>query len=127
MKPKTGSECVKCCRTIDAAKMSAHLKYYYVEKKFVCGGCEMRFGFHFEMRKHEKKCVVLTKSDGDSDRPSFVCNICEKVLMSKATLARHIYNMHEMTEEDRVKFKCNICDKGFPSTKNLKEHVKTHT
>ena len=52
-------------------------------------------------------------------KKKFECSICSKFLMTKATLTRHIAQVHEGKKPN----KCNICDKSFPQKSALNSHV----
>jgi KRAB domain-containing zinc finger protein len=79
------------------------------------------------MKQHELKCIRTAKvKAGLLQQEKFECNVCSKLLKTKAILESHI-RLHLMTDEDRTKFKCHICQRGYPSMRSLRSHVLLHT
>ena len=56
-------------------------------------------------------------------KQEFLCNLCGKVLATKASLTRHIL-LHN--ENDRP-FRCETCHMGFIAMHALRKHSRTHT
>ncbi|XP_017067089.1 zinc finger protein weckle [Drosophila eugracilis] len=82
------------------------------EKPCVCPVCNAAF-------KNKARLRVHSQTHGD---PKFKCNICGKMLQTRAILNKHKY-VH--TEERR--FKCEICGNGCKNSTALKIHLLGHT
>lgn len=53
----------------------------------------------------------------------FSCQLCGKVLCSKASLKRHIADKHAERQEE---YKCGICERVYCSRNSLMTHIYTY-
>ena len=64
----------------------------------------------------------LIKQNTEKNEKSFRCNICSKLLLSKAS-----FNQHLRFHDAENPFKCNYCNKLCSSGANLIQHMRCHT
>lgn len=61
----------------------------------------------------------------NDNKDNYECNVCGKVVKTKKSLARHMYDIHN---PERM-YRCNVgeCQKTFKRAYLLVNHIKTHT
>ncbi|XP_048519986.1 broad-complex core protein isoform X28 [Dendroctonus ponderosae] len=62
-------------------------------------------------------------SQGVSPKKVFTCQLCGKVLCSKASLKRHIADKHAERQEE---YRCVICERVYCSRNSLMTHIYTY-
>ncbi|KAL3274239.1 hypothetical protein HHI36_015650 [Cryptolaemus montrouzieri] len=62
-------------------------------------------------------------SQGASPKKVFTCQLCGKVLCSKASLKRHIADKHAERQEE---YRCVICERVYCSRNSLMTHIYTY-
>nr|CAH7744835.1 unnamed protein product [Callosobruchus chinensis] len=62
-------------------------------------------------------------SQGPSPKKVFTCQLCGKVLCSKASLKRHIADKHAERQEE---YRCVICERVYCSRNSLMTHIYTY-
>ncbi|EDS39012.1 broad-complex core-protein [Culex quinquefasciatus] len=67
----------------------------------------------------ESSVVLL----GCSPKKLFSCQLCGKVLCSKASLKRHIADKHAERQEE---YRCIICERVYCSRNSLMTHIYTY-
>ncbi|CAG9824678.1 unnamed protein product [Phaedon cochleariae] len=60
---------------------------------------------------------------GVSPKKVFTCQLCGKVLCSKASLKRHIADKHAERQEE---YRCIICERVYCSRNSLMTHIYTY-
>lgn len=60
---------------------------------------------------------------GASPKKVFTCQLCGKVLCSKASLKRHIADKHAERQEE---YRCVICERVYCSRNSLMTHIYTY-
>lgn len=60
---------------------------------------------------------------GCSPKKLFSCQLCGKVLCSKASLKRHIADKHAERQEE---YRCIICERVYCSRNSLMTHIYTY-
>lgn len=60
---------------------------------------------------------------GGSLKKVFTCQLCGKVLCSKASLKRHIADKHAERQEE---YRCVICERVYCSRNSLMTHIYTY-
>lgn len=66
--------------------------------------------------------IVFTFA-GVSPKKVFTCQLCGKVLCSKASLKRHIADKHAERQEE---YRCVICERVYCSRNSLMTHIYTY-
>merc|ERR1740129_2582491 len=57
------------------------------------------------------------------EKEKFKCSICSKDYLTKATLTKHIFHVHEKT----MPYQCPFCPKGFSYRNDFDKHLtKVH-
>lgn len=74
------------------------------------------------LRKPEKYFFVNLIT-GCSPKKLFSCQLCGKVLCSKASLKRHIADKHAERQEE---YRCIICERVYCSRNSLMTHIYTY-
>ncbi|KAK9736197.1 BED zinc finger [Popillia japonica] len=64
-----------------------------------------------------KSYVVSHKKVVHENRSDFVCEVCNRLFLTRATLEKH-----EMSHTKNYKFKCDSCDKGYYRRAELEHH-----
>ncbi|KAL7742522.1 hypothetical protein ACLKA6_013978 [Drosophila palustris] len=64
-----------------------------------------------------------TKFTGNSPKKLFSCQLCGKLLCSKASLKRHIADKHAVRQEE---YRCAICERVYCSRNSLMTHIYTY-
>ncbi|XP_043652670.1 zinc finger protein 32 isoform X1 [Drosophila teissieri] len=82
--------------------------------KFNCTFCQKEFRNHSRMAKHQ-----LIHLD---NRPSFRCNQCDRVYLTKQALKVHVDSKHRQSG-----LHCDMCGKVFAIAKALEIHKRYHT
>lgn len=67
--------------------------------------------------------VSLVPGLGCSPKKLFSCQLCGKVLCSKASLKRHIADKHAERQEE---YRCIICERVYCSRNSLMTHIYTY-
>lgn len=67
---------------------------------------------------------ISGKSNGEKQIRQYQCDICQRYLLSKRTLASHMKLIHR--HESRGSFECDVCGKMLISKHSLKKHKETH-
>uniref|UniRef100_A0A182P760 C2H2-type domain-containing protein n=1 Tax=Anopheles epiroticus TaxID=199890 RepID=A0A182P760_9DIPT len=67
--------------------------------------------------------VCLVYIAGCSPKKLFSCQLCGKVLCSKASLKRHIADKHAERQEE---YRCIICERVYCSRNSLMTHIYTY-
>lgn len=60
---------------------------------------------------------------GNSPKKLFSCQLCGKLLCSKASLKRHIADKHAVRQEE---YRCAICERVYCSRNSLMTHIYTY-
>jgi hypothetical protein len=60
-----------------------------------------------------------------SERPEFICNICDRKYQTAGSLSSHKKSAHVDTEKTRKL--CEICSKSFSTFTSYKEHLTLHS
>jgi hypothetical protein len=78
----------------------------------------------------KNKCVKKSRNmffvnlvTGCSPKKLFSCQLCGKVLCSKASLKRHIADKHAERQEE---YRCIICERVYCSRNSLMTHIYTY-
>lgn len=77
-------------------------------------------------RDYKKKNIfffVPILVPGCSPKKLFSCQLCGKVLCSKASLKRHIADKHAERQEE---YRCIICERVYCSRNSLMTHIYTY-
>lgn len=118
-------------------------KILKIPKMFECKECSEFFTESKELRKHKaihkktkenfhcETCKKEFKSKGNlsrhelthSEKPTTICEICDKTFQSIHTLLTHKKTVHNEVKP----FVCDICHKDFKQLGNMKTHRRTHT
>lgn len=87
----------------------------------------------WRLQLHEVHCCVsvLTSMPGltlnslntQSAKKLFTCQLCGKVLCSKASLKRHVADKHAERQEE---YRCVICERVYCSRNSLMTHIYTY-
>ncbi|XP_041456994.1 zinc finger protein 678-like [Lytechinus variegatus] len=107
-------ECEQCSEFFTERKELKKHKAMHKKETFQCETCKKEFKSKPSLKRHE-----LTHSD----RPTTVCDICDKTFQSIHTLLTHKKTVHV----DEKPYVCDICHKDFKQLGNMKTHRRTHT
>lgn len=69
------------------------------------------------------QCELGFAVTGASPKKVFTCQLCGKVLCSKASLKRHIADKHAERQEE---YRCVICERVYCSRNSLMTHIYTY-
>ena len=121
------------------------LHKHETERKWKCDKCDRAYVTVGELKRHsvihlskKARSEIIAKTsefasnngdddsevkdtDGKSDLPNYICDICGAGYRQKSSL-----NLHYMKHETGDDFKCIICQKGFATDEILREHEKSH-
>lgn len=77
------------------------------------------------MKNHNRKIFFFVPIlvPGCSPKKLFSCQLCGKVLCSKASLKRHIADKHAERQEE---YRCIICERVYCSRNSLMTHIYTY-
>lgn len=67
--------------------------------------------------------ILVSLVPGCSPKKLFSCQLCGKVLCSKASLKRHIADKHAERQEE---YRCIICERVYCSRNSLMTHIYTY-
>lgn len=76
---------------------------------------------HGRLREKGEQCFCCVP--GGSLKKVFTCQLCGKVLCSKASLKRHIADKHAERQEE---YRCVICERVYCSRNSLMTHIYTY-
>jgi hypothetical protein len=118
---KHEGKCFICeiCKKIyrDEVYFNQHMQRHdpnYIRKVYTCKVCRKVMHWHTQFKDHMKT------HDRAADR--HICDICGKVLVSKAGLRKHM-NRHA-NKRNSV---CDTCGKAFIDNMTLVQHIRVHT
>lgn len=77
-------------------------------------------GIHLRTQYHSELGFAVA---GASPKKVFTCQLCGKVLCSKASLKRHIADKHAERQEE---YRCVICERVYCSRNSLMTHIYTY-
>ncbi|XP_075166579.1 uncharacterized protein LOC142238735 isoform X21 [Haematobia irritans] len=178
-KYKKTFQCEKCSKTFSSkASFEHHMVAKHVpreEFKFECPECKKKFPCEVYLSNHRKKnhnntskgfnceqCGIIARTLNALERHKRKvhtpkdpeqCNYCGNLYSTRATLQKHILNMHVLANKEHrceicgfvsstmearrkhiefkhnpvKKHKCTMCEKAFKTPTLLKEHMATHT
>ncbi|KPU74100.1 uncharacterized protein Dana_GF22164, isoform D [Drosophila ananassae] len=66
---------------------------------------------------------LAVSPQGNSPKKLFSCQLCGKLLCSKASLKRHIADKHAVRQEE---YRCAICERVYCSRNSLMTHIYTY-
>ncbi|XP_037889552.1 broad-complex core protein isoforms 1/2/3/4/5 isoform X2 [Glossina fuscipes] len=66
---------------------------------------------------------LAASPQGNSPKKLFSCQLCGKLLCSKASLKRHIADKHAVRQEE---YRCIICERVYCSRNSLMTHIYTY-
>ncbi|XP_032597266.1 broad-complex core protein isoforms 1/2/3/4/5 isoform X4 [Drosophila grimshawi] len=66
---------------------------------------------------------LAASPQGNSPKKLFSCQLCGKLLCSKASLKRHIADKHAVRQEE---YRCVICERVYCSRNSLMTHIYTY-
>ncbi|KAG6798591.1 broad-complex isoform X5 [Apis mellifera caucasica] len=67
--------------------------------------------------------LTLNSLNTQSAKKLFTCQLCGKVLCSKASLKRHVADKHAERQEE---YRCVICERVYCSRNSLMTHIYTY-
>jgi uncharacterized C2H2 Zn-finger protein len=80
--------------------------------------------YYFDFNSMQSAAAELAGSpQGCSPKKLFSCQLCGKVLCSKASLKRHIADKHAERQEE---YRCIICERVYCSRNSLMTHIYTY-
>ncbi|CAL1300484.1 unnamed protein product [Larinioides sclopetarius] len=85
------------------------------KKNYKCNKCSQSFGFYRNFFKHA--CT--------HKKPSFKCEICQKVFLTTDILKEHLNRKH--SHKSKNSFKCILCRKVLSTKQSLQQHYLIHT
>ncbi|XP_037936597.1 broad-complex core protein isoforms 1/2/3/4/5 isoform X4 [Teleopsis dalmanni] len=77
-------------------------------------------GFNSQLQSAAEMAV---SPQGNSPKKLFSCQLCGKLLCSKASLKRHIADKHAVRQEE---YRCIICERVYCSRNSLMTHIYTY-
>ncbi|KAH1025545.1 hypothetical protein HUJ05_010251, partial [Dendroctonus ponderosae] len=77
----------------------------------------------FHSSKTQSNKAHRSRVCGVSPKKVFTCQLCGKVLCSKASLKRHIADKHAERQEE---YRCVICERVYCSRNSLMTHIYTY-
>ncbi|GBM49823.1 Zinc finger protein 208 [Araneus ventricosus] len=108
--------CNICNKRFQGKKRLEEHKTTHNEKKlYKCDKCSRNFGFYRNFFKH-----ALTHG-----KPSFKCEVCQKIFITKDILKEHFNRKH--SHKPKNSFKCALCGKVLLSKQSLQRHYLIHT
>lgn len=84
--------------------------------------CWWQLAYLVVSRQDGEQCFVHCVAGG-SLKKVFTCQLCGKVLCSKASLKRHIADKHAERQEE---YRCVICERVYCSRNSLMTHIYTY-
>lgn len=107
-------QCDKTFASYGTFKAHCDLKHNETGPK-TCSICHQQFfnlsALHKHLREH---------------KGSLVCNVCQKVVSTKASLEAHM-ETHKPEEERKYRYVCSFCGKKFFLKTNYEDHLNKHT
>lgn len=79
------------------------------------------FKLKFQIEKRTKNRQIV--AGNNMPKKLFSCQLCGKVLCSKASLKRHIADKHAVRQEE---YRCIICERVYCSRNSLMTHIYTY-
>lgn len=106
----------ECHETKVKCSMNENLKSIYKPKK-------SKSKKNASQKKKKNIFSVPIIFPGCSPKKLFSCQLCGKVLCSKASLKRHIADKHAERQEE---YRCIICERVYCSRNSLMTHIYTY-
>ncbi|KAL1379289.1 hypothetical protein pipiens_015005 [Culex pipiens pipiens] len=109
-------ECETCGKAVHKTLIPGHMNMHKGIKPFKCPreGCRAEFHCKHKLKRH----IGYKHGDGSS----FLCDQCDKVLVSSLALYQHKFTAHHQREH-----KCSECDRRFGTAHGLERHMQTHS
>ena len=93
--------------------------------KYCCGSCGIRFAWHSNLRRHERKHTANKHLPGAVDTEThFQCSYCGRVFNRAAGLRKHILRHVEPSQFQQPSVSCKLCGQRFLWKKSLVRHLR---
>ena len=115
LKPKPFRKCQFCDYKVQESKhLMQHYKAFHkydnvsASSGVQCPECGIKFSDVNALLEHHRSCIEHLE-----------CNICGKILSSRANTLRHMKTVHSVER----KFSCSYCNTAFKHKWHLKDHL----
>ncbi|OAD60966.1 Broad-complex core protein isoform 6 [Eufriesea mexicana] len=121
--------CGKTLSTKLTLKRHKEQQHFQPLNSAVCALCHKVFRTLNSLNNHKSIYHLLTSMTGltlnslntQSAKKLFTCQLCGKVLCSKASLKRHVADKHAERQEE---YRCVICERVYCSRNSLMTHIE---